>query len=163
MHAEIHRLRLRFSSRDSLRLQSWLLRVVGGAEWIGRKMSVLRGRCGVLVAEQRADDRKTQPAGRADAGETVPQIVQSDISEPRGGTRTRLCLVNGGARAGSPHARDHPGVVRHARELLKQRTGRSIEIYDLSARLTVGEPKAFVFEIDVIPAQIDNLATTATS
>jgi hypothetical protein len=42
-------------------------------------------------------------------------------------------------------------------KLLKQRAGRGFEIHDVGAGLTVKEPEAFALEIDVIPAQIDDL------
>jgi hypothetical protein len=49
--------------------------IVCGAQRIGRQVSITRRRRRVLVAEQRANDRQAQPAGRTDAGETVPQIM----------------------------------------------------------------------------------------
>ena len=68
-------------------------RIVGGAQRIGRQVGVARRRRCVLVAEQRADDRQAQPAGDADAGETVPQIMKPDVCQRRPPSHPRPYFV----------------------------------------------------------------------
>src|SRR5436305_13220738 len=116
----------------------------------------------MFVAEQGADDRKTQPASSADTGETVPQVVQSDTGQTGGCAHALPGILDGRARAVRPHPRDDPRVGRHAREFLKQRAGRRVEIHNLGPRLAVRYAQAPAVEIDVIPPEIHDLATPAS-
>ena len=59
-------------------------------------------------------------------------------------------ILDGRAPALGPHAGDDPRVVHHAREFLEQGAGRRAQKHDLSPTLAVGQPQAFVLEIDVI-------------
>src|ERR1700733_12520901 len=124
-------------------------------------MSISRRRRAVLVAQQSAYYRQAQAARGANAGKTMPQIMEPDIGETGHPPHARPYFVNRWSRALRSSTWNDPRCICHARDLTKESSRRRVKIDDFSAGLTVGEAQALVLKIDVIPAQIDDLALTA--
>jgi hypothetical protein len=95
-------------------------RIIGGAQRIGREMSVTSRRRRMLVAEQGADDRQAQAAGGPHTGEAVPQIVQPNVGERGRLPHPGPYLVDRRPCASAPHGRDYLPSARHTWKLMKQ-------------------------------------------
>src|SRR5262245_26338140 len=111
------------------------------------------------MPQQFPDDRQPKTAASTKAGEGVPQIVQADADQS--------CTLGHGvpwplkvsARQFRIIARDHerPNLL----ESSYHREGRSVEDDSLATALAVGQEQQASFQIDVLPAQVQDFPQTA--
>ena len=119
-------------------------------------MGVAGGRLRLRMTEQLADDREAKTRSSANRRKCVPQVVQSNSFEPGAPTDGQPGLLEICPRPVRMGAAYDERAV--ARMRLQNLEGRAVQHNRLSASLGIRQQQKTTPQIDVLPAQVENLS-----
>ena len=124
-------------------------------------MGIASGGPHPAMAEELPDHGEALPESERPRRERVPEVVDADVVEPRPRPEDLPGVLEVPEWLAHLAARDHPRVAGDPRQVRDDlRAGRR-EGHQPRPRLAVGKPQLARLEVDVLPAEAENLAPPA--
>ena len=128
---------------------------------IPRQVRIARGRRDLAVAEQAADHRQALAERQRPRRERMPAVVQAHVLQPGALADPDPVPLKIAHAVVPPRARDDVGVAVDPGDARQHRRGGRRQLHRPRTGLCVGEPHLPRLDVDLVPAQIEDLVLAA--